>query len=134
VGTLQDKGALRIYHNEHTILQGTLPYFVHYPEEDDEEEEGESIDWEITPDPYSLLNNPHTTMRLIRITFNKAVPMAGLVVWWTKPLMHFPDIDLKDIESRTTADTNTSNRMREAWEEAHRLFQEKIKSKDKISI
>jgi len=133
VGTLQDKGTVSIcyYKNKDTstiLLEGTLPHFVHYPEsQQDHDDENEQVDWEITP--YPIITETNNTMRLIRITLNKAVPMAGLIVWWTKPLNHFPDIELQDITSRTSADTNTSNKMKEAWDEAHRLFQEKIKNK-----
>jgi hypothetical protein len=107
------------------LLQGYLAYPYHLPEGED------NVDWEI--------NATDANMKLIRITFLKAVPMQGLTVWWSRPLLHFSEIDVvSDIEGR--ADTNSSktqskqDEWKQAWDEAHRLFKEKVKNREKDVI
>ena len=116
---------------EKLILQGTIPYFIHLPEGEEE------VDWEIdVTDP---------DQKLVKITFLKAVPMHGVVIWWNRPLLHFPEIDvIQDIEgrggklksdnSKRVPVLSDQDKMKKAWDEAHVMFREKMKNKGKRTI
>mmetsp|Transcript_2628 Transcript_2628/g.4900 ORF Transcript_2628/g.4900 Transcript_2628/m.4900 type:complete len:290 (-) Transcript_2628:466-1335(-) len=105
------------------ILQGYMAYPFHLPEGE------EQVDWEID-------TNTEPNMKMLRITLLKAVPMQGLTVWWSRPLLHFTEIDVvTGIEGRTKNGSNqvSSNHdeWKQAWDEAHRLFKGKIKDREK---
>jgi len=109
------------------ILQGYLGYPIHLSESEHE------VDWEID------VTDPN--MKLIRVTLRKAVPMQGLTVWWSRPLLHFPEIDVvADIEGRnTTSDAvpgkkNKHDKWKQSWDEAHKMFREKVKNIEKEVI
>ena len=95
------------------ILEGDLEYNVYFPEGED------TLDWEIdVTDP---------SRKLIQITLLKAVPMQGLTVWWSRPLAHFPAIDVvSDIEGRQKHE-NKHEEWKKSWDTAHKLFKEKMK-------
>jgi hypothetical protein len=131
----EGKGSLNVVggtHQEKLILQGELPYFVHLPEAE------EDVDWEID------VTDPNE--KLIKITFLKAVPMQGIVIWWSRPLVHFPEIDvIQDIDGRGGNLKSSENsqrvpalsdqdKMKKAWEEAHTMFREKMKKKQERTI
>lgn len=106
-----------------SLLQGYTGYPVYLPQDEEE------IDWEI--------DVTDSNMKMIRITLLKAVPMQGLTVWWSRPLIHFPEIDVvSGIEGRTSSNSNKDkhDQWKQSWEEAHRMFKEKIKNKEKQSI
>lgn len=126
----EGKGSLNVVggtHQEKLILQGELPYFVHLPEAE------EDVDWEID------VTDPNE--KLLKITFLKAVPMQGIIIWWSRPLLHFPEIDvIQDIDGRGGNLKSSENsqrvhalseqdKMKKAWEEAHTMFREKMKKK-----
>lgn len=105
------------------LLQGYTGYPVYLPQDEEE------IDWEI--------DVTDSNMKMIRITLLKAVPMQGLTVWWSRPLIHFPEIDVvSGIEGRTSSNSNKDkhDQWKQSWEEAHRMFKEKIKNKEKQII
>lgn len=112
------------------ILQGYLGYPIYFSESELE------VDWEID------VTDPN--MKLIRVTLRKAVPMQGLTVWWSRPLLHFPEIDVvADIEGRNlTSNGNKSvpgektkhDKWKQSWEEAHKMFREKVKNIEKEVI
>merc|ERR1712037_118488 len=89
VGTNVPKCILTITYQENEIFyRGTLPYAIYYDEFDDD------VDWEI--DAASL-----SEKKLVKVILNKALPMMGLVLWWSKPFTHVPEIDTqKDILDR----------------------------------
>jgi hypothetical protein len=98
------------------LLEGDLDYNVHFAED-----EG-ALDWEIdVTDP---------SRKVIQVTFLKAVPMQGLTVWWSRPLSHFPDIDVASgIDGR-----NKHEQLKQSWEEAHQLFRDKIKKGERNKV
>lgn len=111
------------------IFKGSLAYHIYLPEGDDD------VDWEIDA------TNPK--MKLVKITLLKALPMQGLTIWWSKPILDYPEIDVvKDIEDRnkdgTNDKTSTSSSKQEelkrVWDEAHRMFRENIKNRQKQTI
>ncbi len=114
--------------NGSNIFRGHLAYSIYLPEGEEE------VDWEIdATDPRK---------KLIKITLLKALPMQGLTIWWSKPMLNYPEIDvLKDIEGRGdqsgregTTTQSKQEQMKATWDEAHRLFREKIKKREKQSI
>lgn len=112
--------------NGEMLLEGELPHPVHLAEEDSDDG---LVDWSVVVD-----NNEKGQLRFLTITLHKAVPMQGLSVWWRRPLMGFPEVDLDAVRSGTTsADIgssssgtkgDTSKEFLEAWEEAHKIFRE----------
>jgi len=110
------------------ILEGHLAYPTHLSEGEDE------VDWEIdVTDP---------SKKIIRITLLKAVPMQGLTVWWSRPLLHFPEIDVvsgiedRDMpsSSKSSKNKNQQEQWKDSWDEAHRMFRDKVKQREKESI
>lgn len=66
----------------------------------------------------------HSNKKVVLVTLYKAVPMEGVCIWWRRPLMNFPEIDIVNNESAPSK----SKEFLQAWDEAHRLFREKKKS------
>jgi len=88
--------------NGEMLLEGELPHPVHLAEEDSDDG---LVDWSVVVD-----NNDKGQLRFLTITLHKAVPMQGLSVWWRRPLMGFPEVDLDDVRSGTTsADIGSSS-------------------------
>lgn len=96
------------------ILEGDLPHPVHLAQED------EDVDWTIVRRHFD------PTTRYIQITLYKAVPMQGLFVWWRRPMMEFPEVDVVQ-DDRSVA---SSQQFLQAWDEAHKIFQDKNKAKN----
>jgi len=112
-----------------TLLSGELPHFIHLPEDEDE------VEWEIDTCEHCGIASEKCgkETKLIRITLRKAVPMQGLSVWWSQPLLHCPEIDVTEIKDRSR-DAEKQEAIKSSWDEAHRLFMEKIKSREKQVI
>jgi hypothetical protein len=110
------------------ILQGYLGYPIHLSENESE------VDWEID------VTDPN--MKMIRVSFQKSVPMQGLTVWWSRPLLHFPEIDVvSDIEGRNkvpsnecSGEKNEHDEWKRSWDEAHKMFRENVKNRGKEVI
>mmetsp|Transcript_28775 Transcript_28775/g.52600 ORF Transcript_28775/g.52600 Transcript_28775/m.52600 type:complete len:89 (+) Transcript_28775:841-1107(+) len=82
----------------------------------------------------------------------KAVPMAGMVSWWDCPLVGYPQIDVSAIRERRNGrgtgggggdgdgdgdrrgEEGKKEAFQKAWEEAHVMFREKMKTKQKQSV
>jgi len=126
------KGTVTVWNNMAVLLKGELSHFIHLAEGE------EGVDWEI--------DTSSASKKLIRITLLKALPMQGLTIWWNRPLMNFPEINVADIECRCNMGSTVKNRvnmvdrkdsqgkMKEVWEEAHGLFLEKVKNRKKIEL
>lgn len=99
------------------LLEGELPHPVHLAEGDDD------VDWSVVRDG--------SNRRFMMITFYKAVPMQGIFVWWRRPLMEFPEIDIEQVKDQTSGTASRS--FLKTWEEAHKIFQEE-KNKKKHTI
>jgi len=111
-----------------TLISGELPHFVHLSEGEDE------VEWEIEDcENFGIMKSDYGKSKILRITLRKAVPMSGLSVWWSQPLMHFPTIDISKIQDRGT-NAEKQEAVKRSWDEAHRLFKEKISSREKEAI
>jgi len=120
-GIITTKKQIVVANNDKTnntlvLFEGELPHPVHLEEDDD------NVDWSISRD-----NSNH---RFLTITLYKAVPMHGLSVWWRRPMMKFPELDLEQVKDQstigTTAGTSSQNFLK-SWEEAHKMFREEKK-------
>jgi len=107
--TLTEKRpTLTVTINTVVVLEGELPYPV-FMEED-------ILDWTLeTCDE----KNKHLV-----ISLNKAMPMPGMTLWWTRPMIQFEEIQLLETG-------NTS--FQQAWDEAHAQFQQNIQQKKKMN-
>ncbi|GMI41312.1 hypothetical protein TeGR_g6439 [Tetraparma gracilis] len=93
----------------------------------DEEDEDAALDWEI---------ETFQTSRFLTVTLNKAVPMVGVVVWWPTCVVSGAEIDVSAIQARAGGKKNaaTGLTMKETWDEAHKLFKEKVKGREKQEV
>eukprot|EP00928_Gymnodinium_smaydae_P018229 TRINITY_DN16943_c0_g1_i1.p1 TRINITY_DN16943_c0_g1~~TRINITY_DN16943_c0_g1_i1.p1 ORF type:complete len:340 (-),score=72.74 TRINITY_DN16943_c0_g1_i1:7-978(-) len=71
--------------------------------------------------------------RAIRLTIQKAPIRGGfsVIVWWKRVLKGDPEIDVAKISDRKPG---KSEGFAKAWEEAHAMFKEKAKHREKIQI
>lgn len=119
------KGELIVRASSTVLFKGHLAYSIYLPENEEE------VDWEIdATDP---------NKKLVKITLLKALPMQGLTIWWSKPFLSYPEIDVvNDIQDRDKKKTSKSaknhEQMKAVWDEAHRMFKEKVKNREKQSI
>ncbi|KAL3799647.1 hypothetical protein ACHAW5_004518 [Stephanodiscus triporus] len=145
------------------MLSGRLPRPVHLNEDEDE------IDYEIEecrirhrPSSSSSSSSCRECDRVVAITLPKAVPMDGMTIWWDRPLVGYPRIDVTAIRGRgvwgrgrgggggggattTREDDGRKDEGREggggeeasfykAWEEAHETFRKKAKTRERQVI
>lgn len=83
----------------------------------------EDVDWEVTR---------VRDCRAVRLTVKKKPPMLeGLRVWWSCILKDEPSIDVSKIEGRSRGDPEA---FQMAWQEAHKQFKEKVKSRGKVVL
>jgi len=134
---------------ETVLFNGLLPRPIHLNHEEDEVE-FEIEDSGIKNDVDIHIVEETCCDRFVSITMPKAVPMHGLVLWWDCPIIGFPKIDVSSIHDRNvsnlslgSAANNTSSSssnvakkeaFQKAWDEAHDMFREKMKKKEKQSI
>ncbi|EED90606.1 predicted protein [Thalassiosira pseudonana CCMP1335] len=135
---------------ETVLLSGKLPRPIHLNQDEDE------IGFEIE-DNLAMMDNiskatTETTSdsctKFVTVVLPKAVPMYGMVIWWDRPLIGFPTIDLSSIQDRSnqtekimsideynaSMDNNITNAstasVQQAWEEAHEQFRQKGKERE----
>jgi len=133
---------------ETVLFHGLLPRPIHLNQDEDE------VEFEI--ENANITNVVHTREesccdRFVSITMPKAVPMHGLVLWWDSPIVGFPKIDVSSIqdrhvsnasvgsEAKSSGKSSSSNvgkkeAFQKAWDEAHDMFREKMKKKEKQII
>lgn len=109
-----------------TLITGVLPHFVHLSEGEEE------VEWEVDDcENFGIKKSDFgEDTKLIRITLRKAVPTTGISVWWSQPLLHWPKLDVSQIKDRGE-NSKKQDEIKKSWDEAHRLFKEKISSRER---
>ena len=92
--------------------QDDLPHFVHGSQNEEDE-----VDWSV--------ERLSDKKRFLTIVLYKAVPCEGLTLWWKRPFMQCPEIDL----SAWRPTGGSSQAFQHAWEEAHKQFQANVQTK-----
>ena len=108
------------------ILSGTLSYEVIRNQEDED-----ALDWEIIsikPQNFKLSGIINFT-RFMEITLKKKSPFSDATIWWSRVFENDPEIDVSTISDRRVNSTFQDN-----WNEAHKLFKEKIAKNIKTTI
>jgi len=106
-----EEGEVAVRVGGQAAVEGRLRHRVKAPEDDLE------LDWE-------LVDLPGLDSRLVRVTVDKEAPQ-GVALWWDSLLQGGPTIDVGSLQGRDAAGQRS---FAEAWEEAHRIFQEKVKN------
>ena len=96
--------SFQILQEQRVILEGDLPHPIHFNEDEEE------LDWEI--------DNDHKGCKYLLLTLSKALPMAGMTRRWNRPL--------KQVLPLETKETTTNPQFQQAWDQAHRMFKEKM--------
>ncbi|GMH60985.1 hypothetical protein TrLO_g13660 [Triparma laevis f. longispina] len=99
------------------ILNDVLMHNVYHGDSDDPDLELLTPDWEL---------KTYGSSKYLQITLQKAVPMSGVVIWWTRVFRDYGDDIVVEREDK--------NGMKEAWEEAHRMFKEKVGGRAKEEV
>ena len=147
--------AARTAASSRIIVDDELPYPVHLAEEDEDSDsdnmktdrdgEGRSIDWTIvrkSEPPSGQGQGQHAAIskRYLQVTLYKAVPMYGIFLWWRRPFMQCPEVNIQHNnkcngsgvsgDSSVNAEgsaTSSNEKFLEAWNQAHKIFKENIK-------
>lgn len=123
---LDDKKLSIISKDSRDLLSGTLSQNIVRNHEDED-----AIDWEIVsikPQNF-LLSGINNFTRFLEITLKKKSPFADAIIWWNKVFENDPDIDISTISERQVNSSFQDN-----WNEAHKLFKEKIANNIKTTI
>ena len=135
------------------LLNDKLPRPVYMNQ--DEDEIGFDIEDNLLVDTKPPFDET-TCTKLVTITFPKAVPMEGMIIWWEHALLGLPKIDTANIQERanpvdkvmTIEEYNKSMDKKQsassgdvkkeafakAWNEAHLMFREKVKARGKQEV
>ena len=121
-----------------TLLSGSTPHPVHLAENEDD------VDWDIEEvNADGNGTNDKSTIKFVRIHLNKACPMEGVTIWWSRPLLQFAEINVESIAGRNrcngkmkegNSEINRGEKLKKTWDEAHELFKTKIQNREKLSI
>ncbi|GMI08192.1 hypothetical protein TrVE_jg12506 [Triparma verrucosa] len=119
------KTTLKITFSSHSVLSEILQHDV-YINDEDETEDKHTPEWEVIT--YSKQSNDtvDTVERYLTITLEKATPSSNVVIWWTKVF--------RDVGEEVAVEREGGKGMKETWEEAHRMFREKVKGRGKEEV
>lgn len=101
VGTGQT-AQLILERDSNVVLASQLAYPIHAGQDDDNE-----VDWSL---------ETHNAQKYLVVLLHKATPMAGLILWWKRPLLDCDEINL-DFRG------DGGGQLAENWEQAHAEFQ-----------
>jgi hypothetical protein len=132
--TLTDdsRPCLEVTHNLNTIIKGTLAYPVYTTPENEDSMDGSNVDWSIESVSASAAGGLACT-RFVTITLYKAVPMAGLTLWWSRLSMETPTIEVQTGSTSSTSSTSSARAFEEAWRTAHEGFRQSLQGSKKES-
>ncbi|KAL3794420.1 hypothetical protein HJC23_012957 [Cyclotella cryptica] len=136
--------------SETLLLSGKLPRPVYLNQGEDE------IGFDIEDNIAADIESNNT--KFVTIVLPKAVPMEGMIIWWERPLLGFPTIDVSLINDRnnsmervmsveeynasmdrkqsakTKGESSKKEAFAKAWRDAHEKFREKVKTREPQDI
>ena len=87
------------------------------------------VQWELVTMP-DISSEKSGGCKVLEILFKKVSPIPGSVIWWKNVFVNDPEIDVTAIPGRT----QVSQEVAGAWDEAHKLFKERISTREKITV
>ena len=105
-------------------FEETLAYPVEEPK-GDEPGEADDLPWELSD------FETESQQRLLRVTLRKR-GIHGVIVWWTRAIDGEEALDTQALPDRKRADNSAAQQS--VWEEATRMFKEKVAAREKITI
>lgn len=93
-------------------------------------------DDDLCPVPWELVTLPNSNavegngIRVLEIILKKASPIPGSIIWWKNVFVTDPEIDVTSIPGRG----KVSEEVAGAWDEAHKLFKERIATREKVTV
>mmetsp|Transcript_38422 Transcript_38422/g.39099 ORF Transcript_38422/g.39099 Transcript_38422/m.39099 type:complete len:240 (+) Transcript_38422:245-964(+) len=107
------------------LFEGKLKYPIDLPEE--------GLDWELHDKKKSRIEEiegieESKREREIVVNLRKKCVIAGATLWWSCVFQGDPEIDVTAIQGRR------SESLGDSWEEAHRMFRERVKNREKIEV
>ena len=107
------------------LISGILRYKIAIDDEDD-----------LSPVPWELVTRTNGSsgvkkdIRILELVLKKVSPIPGSIIWWKNVLVNDPEIDVTSIPGRE----KVSQEVAGAWDEAHKLFKERISSREKVIV
>jgi hypothetical protein len=78
------------------------------------------VDWNVEA-------GKETNEKYLRVTWQKAVPMQGMTIWWKRPLLDVHEVDVIPGRSSTTQqEQGSSSSFQDTWNQAHEQFKAKL--------
>eukprot|EP01041_Mallomonas_annulata_P011452 gene11452-23951_t len=111
-----NEGDLSFWLESNKILGGKLKYPI-------EENSADDVDWELM----TRTNTSGEVSKVLSITLRKKSIIPGATLWWSCVFQGDPEIDVTAIKGRNMANTAS-------WEEAQKLFKERIAERELIDI
>jgi hypothetical protein len=110
-----------------TFFEGVLRYKFEI-----NEQELCPIQWELVTigSHPSSSSSTRRDQRVLEIVLRKVSPIPGSIIWWKMVFIGDPEIDVTTIAGRGKVSTEISS----AWDEAHKLFREKIACRELVSV
>ena len=107
------------------LISGILRYKIAIDDEDD-----------LSPVPWELVTRTNGSsgvkkdIRILELVLKKVSPIPGSIIWWKNVFVNDPEIDVTSIPGRE----KVSQEVAGAWDEAHKLFKERISSREKVTV
>ena len=109
------------------LFEGNISYKVEF----DSDDQIGSVQWElVTVSESSKKKGPTVDHRVLEITLKKVSPIPRSIIWWKNVFVGSPEIDVTAIAGRGSASKESAS----VWDEAHKLFREKIATRELINV
>jgi hypothetical protein len=105
------------------VMEGTVRYKFEL-----NDEELCPIQWELV----KITDPTAAEHRVLEIILKKLSPIPGAIIWWKNVFVDDPEIDVTTIPDRQMS--AASKEVSGAWDEAHRLFKERVATREPITI
>lgn len=93
-------------------------------------------DWEVKTVPFDSSQATDTLeeTRILELSFRKTSPLPGAIFWWRNCFEGEAEIDVTKIAGRPAAASQESQLQEDPFAIAHRMFLEKMKTKEKLEV